>query len=307
MNISLMAIDVFSGVAEKLRGWFTAILALIPKTIYALCTFIFSIMDILQVLIRKVAGLDVVYYTSTDWGTTDPQSGDLAYTFIQNIFLGQTPILTNVFWAMIILGIILLFLTTLIAILRSEYTATDSKSASKGKIIGQAFKAIFSFAVVPVVAFFGIFLANAILQAIDTITSGTETETPLSTETGESLFNSNPISKDNENQTYINYCFYFNNLIPTSSTPISGQIFSASAYKANRIRYSTLFQNNINNANVGAGVFNLVASDLDKASALLDDCFANAYTLKTSQTLTIEPFKDDYLYNLGSGDSFFLN
>jgi hypothetical protein len=301
MSITFIA----AGFAETLRswltGWFGAILALIPKTIYALCTFIFSIMDILQVLIRKVAGLDQVFYTGQDWQTAGGQSGDIAYNFVEHIFLGKTPIISNVFWAMIILGVILLFLTTLIAILRSEYAATDAKSASKGRIVGQAFKAIFSFAVVPIVAFFGMYLANIILQAIDSVTTSSEISTPT-VGTGESLFVQDPSSK-----SYTNYCFYFDNIVPTTTTPISGQIFAASSYKANRIRYYSLFRNNLSNENVGAGVFNLLAANPEDAAELLDDCFSNTYILTNSKTLTTEPFKNDYLYPMGNSASFFSN
>ncbi|MDD4110445.1 MAG: hypothetical protein PHS54_02705, partial [Clostridia bacterium] len=295
MNISLLA-----GIAESLKSWFGALLSIIPKTIYALCTLIFSIMDILQVLIRKVAGLDQVYYTSSNWANTGAQSGDIVTQFIQNIFLGQTPILTNVFWAMIILGVILLFITTLVAILKSEYTATDAKSASKGRIIGQAFRAIFSFAVVPIVAFFGMFLANTILQALDSATTGNSTAPLISQSNVESLF-------EEKNSTYINYNFLSLYSLPTTSTPISGMIFKASTYKANRIRYYTLFQQNINNEDVGAGVFNQLSSNLEVASGFLDDCFANCYTLKSEVTLTVKPFTSDYLYQLGSGASYFSN
>ena len=69
-----------------------------------------------------------------------------------------------------------------------------------------------------------------------------------------------------------------------------------------------MFQNYLSNPGVGAGVFNLVASDLEEASALLDDCFANAYTLKNTQTLAIpDSFATDYLYPLGSGSSSFFS
>ena len=120
MNIILLA-GIADAIKNFITGFFGALLSIIPKTIYALCTLIFSIMDVLQILIRKVAGLDQIYYTSVDWTTTGGQSNDIVFNFIQNIFLGQTPILTNVFWAMMILGVVMLFITTLIAVLKYEY------------------------------------------------------------------------------------------------------------------------------------------------------------------------------------------
>lgn len=303
MNIILLA-GIADAIKNFITGFFGALLSIIPKTIYALCTLIFSIMDVLQILIRKVAGLDQIYYTSVDWTTTGGQSNDIVFNFIQNIFLGQTPILTNVFWAMMILGVVMLFITTLIAVLKSEYTM-DVKASSKGKIIGQAFKAIFSFAVVPIVAFFGMYLANIILQAVDSATTSEVSSSSISQSNIQGLFKQG--TSANGTKTYIYYNFLYTYNVPTTSPPISGMVFRASAYKANRIRYYPLFQNNLNNENVGAGVFNLLSSNLDTASGFLDDCFANSYVLKSPATLTTDPFKGDYLYPLGSSASYLSN
>lgn len=303
-----MSITLLAGIADSIRnfisGFFGALLSIIPKTIYALCTLIFSIMDVLQILVRKVAGLDQIYYTSVDWTNSAGQSNDIVLNFIQNIFLGQTPILTNVFWALIILGVIMLFITTLIAILRSEYTM-DTKSSSKGRIIGQAFKAIFSFAVVPIVAFFGMYLANIILQAVDSATTSGVSSSSISQSNIQGLFKQGTSANGTKTYIYYNLLYTFN--VPTTATPISGMVFRASAYKANRIRYYSLFQENINNEDVGAGVFNLLSSNLDTASGFLDDCFANSYVLKTPVTLTVDPFTGDYLYPLGSSASYLTN
>ncbi len=315
-----------AGFAETIKGWFVGwsgqILSLFPKAIYALCTLVFSILDILQVLIRKVAGLDIVYYTTNNVSgeiltQSDPAKGDIVYKFIEDIFLGQTPILSNVFWAMIILGSIMLFLTTFIAVLRTEYGTIDSKSSSKAKVIGQAFKAIASFAVVPIVVFFGIYLSNTILQALDSATSGMGTESAGPQSMEQLFIKQNPKTKEingslevNQNlpESYVHYNFY-GYLLPTSSTPISGQLFTAAAYRANRIRYYPLFQENLSNENVGAGVFNLLSSDYEKSAALLDDCFSGSYVLKTPQTLDTTPFESDYLYNIFDSESgsFFSN
>ncbi len=178
-----MNLIFIAGFAETIKswfaGWFGAIFSIIPKTLYFLCTLIFQIMDILQVLIRKVAGLDVYYVDNTVVGSgadLTMQKGDIAQKFISEIFTGKNAVLSNVFWALIILGLIMLIITTFVAVLRSEYQGiTDGKAASKGKIIGKAFKAIAAFVIVPIVCYFGIFLANVILQALDTITTGSNT------------------------------------------------------------------------------------------------------------------------------------
>ena len=314
-----MGLNFVAGIAESLRdwfsGWFGAVLSIIPKTFYFLCTLAFQVLDILQLLVRKVAGLDVVYYAEDSEG----DKGDIAFEFIKTIFTDENSILSTIFWALIILGVILLIITTFIAVLRSEYAATDSKSASKGKIIGKAFKAIASFAIVPIVCFFGVFLANVVLQALDTITSGSTTsqlnytyqipgEGEGTTISVSSFFDEK--RTNNDQITYISYNFWGgnNNLeIATSSTPISGLIFKAAAYKANRIRYYDIFKQNLSNKGVGANVFDKFGTDYDQAASLLDDCFANNYQLKTSVKLTSEPFEKDYMVPFGNSNTFISN
>lgn len=322
-----MDIVFIAGIAEKIRTWFQgffgAVLAIIPKTFYFLCTLVFQVLDLLQLLVRKLAGLDVVYYSSeifsgTGGGSSEPQSGDIVLEFIQTIFTNSNSILSNIFWALIVLALIMLIITTFVAVLRSEYSATDSKSASKGRIIGRAFKAIASFAIVPIVCFFGIFMANVILQALDTITTGSSSsqlsytyETPGegggNTTSIASLFD--PKTTSTGQDTYISYNFWGNDKgtnVPTTSTPISGLIFKAAAYKANRIRYHDLFRSNLSNPNVSAGVFNNFGTDYEQAADLLDECFANAYELRTEASLTSSPFEDDYMFPFG-GDNFIGN
>ena len=322
-----MDIIFIAGIAEKIRTWFQgffgAVLAIIPKTFYFLCTLVFQVLDLLQLLVRKLAGLDVVYYSSeifsgTGGGSSEPQSGDIVLEFIQTIFTNSNSILSNIFWALIVLALIMLIITTFVAVLRSEYSATDSKSASKGRIIGRAFKAIASFAIVPIVCFFGVFMANVILQALDTITTGSSSsqlsytyETPGegggNTTSISSLFD--PKKTSSGVNTYISYNFWGDeggNNVPTTSTPISGLIFKAAAYKANRIRYHDLFRANLSNPNVSAGVFNNFGTDYEQAADLLDECFANAYELRTEASLTSSPFEDDYMFPFG-GDNFIGN
>lgn len=324
-----MNVVFIAGVGEKIREWFSgwwgAFISIIPKLLYFLCTLIFQLLDILQLLVRKVAGLDVVYYSSdTILGGAEAtkESGDLVLRFIRTIFTGDNAILSNIFWALIILALILLIITTFVAVLRSEYAATDAKSASKGKIIGKAFKAIASFAIVPIVCFFGIYLSNIILQALDTITSGSSSSEvggatyTVTDESGNTttynisnLFQQYTTATDQK--TYIAYNFWGSNEkvnVATTSTPISGLIFKASAYKANRIRNSTIFQNHLSETNVSAGVFNNFGQQYSRAANLLDECYANSYSLKTAASLgSNDDFNKSFLYPFGDRSSFIGN
>ena len=315
MNLIFVA-----GLAEKIKewfaGWFGAIFSIIPKTLYFLCTLIFQVLDILQVLVRKVAGLDVYYVSNTVGGTSDSakQTGDIAQRFITEIFTGQNSVLSNVFWALIILGLIMLIITTFVAVLRSEYQGiTDGKAASKGRIIGRAFKAIAAFAIVPVVCYFGIFLANVILKALDTITTGTQnTNFTYSDSTGKTQSVANKFMQGKTEtgvNTYIGYSFGgFSNTssaagrIPTTSTPISGLIFKACGYQANRIRNFSSFRSAMSsNPSVGAGVFNQFGTDYDTSANLLDDCFANCYRLNEKVKVPTGPFHKSHMWPLSTG------
>ncbi len=315
MNLIFVA-----GLAEKIKewfaGWFGAIFSIIPKTLYFLCTLIFQVLDILQVLVRKVAGLDVYYVSNTVGGTSDSakQTGDIAQRFITEIFTGQNSVLSNVFWALIILGLIMLIITTFVAVLRSEYQGiTDGKAASKGRIIGRAFKAIAAFAIVPVVCYFGIFLANVILKALDTITTGTQnTNFTYSDSTGKAQSVANKFMQQKTEtgvNTYIGYSFGgFANTssaagrIPTTSTPISGLIFKACGYQANRIRNFSSFRSAMSsNPSVGAGVFNQFGTDYDTSANLLDDCFANCYRLNEKVSVPTSPFHKSHMWPLSTG------
>lgn len=324
-----MNVVFIAGVGEKIREWFSgwwgAFISIIPKLLYFLCTLIFQILDILQLLVRKVAGLDVVYYSSDTilgGAKATKESGDLVLRFIRTIFTGDNAILSNIFWALIILALILLIITTFVAVLRSEYAATDAKSASKGKIIGKALKAIASFAIVPIVCFFGIYLSNIILQALDTITSGTSsseiggaTYTVTDEEGKTTTYNISNLfqqfTTETDQKTYIAYNFWGKSdqvHVATTSTPISGLVFKASAYKANRIRNSTTFQNHLTETNVSAGVFNNFGQQYSRAANLLDECYANSYTLKTAASLgSNDDFNKSFLYPFGDRSSFIGN
>ena len=110
-----------------LQGLFS----IFPKLLYLLSNAFLTIIDLFQMVFRKLAGLDVYFVDGT------AQEGDIVYHFLRGTLLGDFPILTNVFWSLIILGIILLIVSTIIQIIRSEY-ASD-KVRAKIKNFGSKF------------------------------------------------------------------------------------------------------------------------------------------------------------------------
>ena len=99
-----------------MESLFGGVLNIIPQLFYLLSMALLSIIDVFQLLFRKLAGLDTYYVDGT------AQTGDIVSDFLTGILFGGYPILSSVFVGLIILGAILLFLSTIVAIIRNEYT-----------------------------------------------------------------------------------------------------------------------------------------------------------------------------------------
>lgn len=293
MNLTYIAGSVGDAIKNWFQGWFGALLSFIPKTFYQLLTPVYAVIDAIQWIMRKIAGLDAIYKFN---GQSNVQ-GDIVMQFINMIFTGSSPVLSNIFWSMIILGVLMLILTTMIAVVRSEYTATDAKSASKGKIIGNSLKALASFAIVPIVCFFGMFLCNVILQALDKVSTGSTSVTQSTINT--TYFKSERTTSGDE--TYNNYTF-FGFTVPTTTTPISGLVFKAAAYSANRARINDSFYNKmLNNDKISANGAFTQNKGTDSNSAyqncwLMDEAFANCFQLKSRAYIDRAPFKTEHMF-----------
>lgn len=226
-----------------MESLFAGALNIIPQLFYLLSMALLSIIDVFQLLFRKLAGLDTYYVDGT------AQTGDIVGDFLTGILFGGYPILSSVFLGLIILGVILLFLSTIVAIIRNEYT-TDKAENSKGKIIGKAFKSVIYFAIIPVVCIFGVYLANVVLVAVDSATTYNTNyhhsldtsklqQVPVANQNMSNLNNASSADK-----TYITYTLFgltdSKTGLPygTTTTTFSGTIFKASAYWANRVRNS---------------------------------------------------------------------
>ena len=133
---------------DWVADFFAELFNLIPKVIYFLYSSFISLIDLLQLLFRKLAGLDVYYVDG------HPVTGDIVTNFIQGIlgigsrygsssdFVDRTDYsaLSTVFWSFVIFGLVVCFVSTLIAIFKSHYTYNE-KSA-KGPM---PFKKILSY------------------------------------------------------------------------------------------------------------------------------------------------------------------
>ena len=162
---------LIDGITNAISKWFSETLGNIVSGIlyyfYSVAIGpLLLIIDIINALFRKFAGLGT-YYDQAAHGVL---SGDFVYSLI------TSRAVTNVFWAMIILAVILLIITTFIAVIKSEFTPIMDKSNNnnKRKIIGIAVKSLINFAVVPICAVIGVLIGNALLRTIDGATGGGE-------------------------------------------------------------------------------------------------------------------------------------
>ena len=107
----------FMAVLEKIASWVGALFSIIPKTLYLLITFAMQIVDIIQLLFQKLAGLDVYYVTEN--GTATKESGDFLIYFLRKV-LFEKGTLNTVFWSIVILGLFLLVFATIVAVIRTN-------------------------------------------------------------------------------------------------------------------------------------------------------------------------------------------
>ncbi len=291
--------------------WFWEIISLIPKLIYFLCVTLMSLLDTLQLVMRKLAGLDT-YYVGED---ATAQTGDIALSFLRNIFVSDSayPAIKNAFWALVIFAVILLIVTTIIATIRQEYmpdadSAKEKPSNNKLIIISKSIKSLFLFLIVPVSCIFGLFLSDILLMALDSATTGGET--------GGTLFKTEYMDSGGEMQnvknllvqgeagngqmSYVYYDIFYFYSPATTTTSFSGLMFKTAAYNANRFRQNNTYwviKEDLSTENLS--FFQLsqrdrisnfqifdTGADAQACAQLVDEAFANNIHLKpTIETL----------------------
>ncbi len=283
---------------DWIADFFSELFNLIPKVIYLLYSSFISIIDLIQALFRKLAGLDIYYVDGK------PINGDIVTNFITGI-LGINDdnltysVLSTVFWSFVIFGLIICFLATLVAIVKSHYSYNEKSAKGPLPIVATAGKAVLNMIAVPVIIVLGLYLSEAILTALDDMTSVgssdiisiygedkvsdwlqgtdlTKTSRAPSTETDE---NGRPVTTE---KTYIYYDMfgYSGNVkygeiaidaaewilgtdligsVAARSQPFSGSIFKIAGYNANRVRTQEYKIDQKFTGNNSAGNFDLFA------------------------------------------------
>ena len=133
---------------------------------YGLQIGMFYVIDTVQMVVRKIVGLPAYSINGerTYGYTIDgvERNDDLVMAFL------ESDTVQSVFISVLVAAIFLLFIATVVAILKSE---TDAKSNAKGPIFANALKSIVYFFMVPVVCYLGIIVSNLVLKTLDGATS----------------------------------------------------------------------------------------------------------------------------------------
>ena len=270
----LLAKGWFQKVTDFVLGFF----AFIPQIIYFLYSSIALLLDLLQYLVRKLAGLDGYYVNGV------AQEGDIVTDFLKGIVgIDKSPAyssIATVFWSLVIFGVILLVLSTIVSIIKAHYNYDANKSHPM-TILRGALKSVATMAIVPIVAIFGVYLTQILLRSLDEITSPT-TSSALA-----GIYEANAVNKfaSDDDGTYTSYD-YFSAGGYTKTSTFSGMLFKVSAYGCNRVR-TGYFTATINENEKGTwdnmGVFYASSGSANQhevIAAQIDYAFANNLKLK---------------------------
>ncbi len=277
------------------------------QILYALAGLCYSILDLLQLMFRYMCGLEVY-----ELGEAGLVSGDIFYQIFSKTFLtgglnggmwgtdGQYSIFAIAFWSLVILAAILLFVSTIAAIIKNEYSPDKEKKNSKAGIIKNFFKAVASFFLVPIACYFGLRLGNAVLFALDSAVTSSMSYTLTNDDVGDfsTYFKSESVRSINEDGTdtrvksYSNFIM-FGKRAPMKYPSISGLVNRTCLYGSSRIRNSNFYETDIAGGKNGSLGF-LDSLDRDKAADVVDIGFMLNARLQ-----------HDYNFTMGTNGDFY--
>ncbi len=267
---------------QKIMEFVTGFFAFIPMTIYFINASCASLLDFFQYIIRKLAGLDVYYVDGK------PVEGDILVSFVRGI-LGidggaQYSTLSTVFWSLIIFSVVLLILTTIIAIIKAHYNY-DAKKSQPMAIITNSIKALMTMVVVPIVTFFSLYLSQTVLKYADMLTSAGSGST-ISGVFGNEINEFENFGQEGGATIYSSYdIFGFGS--PTTSATFSGTIFKVAGYDCNRVRSGSYTPHSSSHiAWSDFGIFIDPGENREAVANRIDTAFANNLTMKKRQTAT---------------------
>ena len=155
----MFSAHMLNGLFDPIINWFSAAFYYLSVGVYYLIVCgVGKLVDIIQLLFRKFAGLDGM-------SLAGGEEGDIVMQFINSSIVQQ------VFLSMVILAIVLIFITSFVAVIKTEFDKEGKNS--KRKVIKNAFRGIANFLIVPIVCIFGLIVGNALLRTIDAALTAT--------------------------------------------------------------------------------------------------------------------------------------
>lgn len=300
----------------------------IPQIIYFIFGCCLQVIDFAQLLFRKIIGLDTYVYDGSvavnplDFG--DGSSGDLVLQIFQKIFLNEGfSILKTAFISMVILGAILLVITTIVAIIRVEYNPNKKpdgkKDYGKGGIIWNMIKAIGAFLAVPIVCYFGIVIGNIALYGIDQASSTTNVTletlgSELTNNLKPSVTTTSTGSDGTTSSRTVSYDYYivFGQKASSKFTPMSSIAMRTCLMQANKVRRDSDFYTVVSgggdteDATMSFGIFNKYnqSDQIEKTATAIDTVFMLNARLKTPQTINSD-YKASGVFNTSGTIEYF--
>ena len=331
-----MQTSMLLGIFDWIGEFFKSLFNLIPKIMYLLYASIACVIDVLQLFFRKLAGLDVYYVDG------EAITGDLVTNFITGILginaEGLTySALSTVFWSMLIFGIIICFVSTFIAIIKSHYTYDDKAAKGPMQYVYTGVKAVINMVAAPIIIVLALFVSEALLSALDTITStNSGTIAALYGDAVEELHAIDTVKSATgkaKEKTYISYdLFGFQGhilygktsesdwsgwaiatkdakemaLIGSKNETFSGSLFKVAAYNANRARLGQITLNSTFTGTAGSDDCKLFrnAKSQDNLAEMIDTAFACNLKLKKGYTFDYGAFSGEQIVSMNYFTNF---
>ncbi len=315
---------------DWIGDFFKAMFDMIPKIMYLLYSSAACILDALQLFFRKLAGLDVVWMEDPVTGDLVMSSGDIVTQFITGILGINTngfeySALSTVFWSMFVFGIIICFAATFVAVIKSHYTYDEKAAKGPMQYVYTAGKAIINIVAVPAIIVLGLYVSQALLTALDSITSTSSsaivelygqdavTDNLQPSATSRSLANDSANPNEKSYIYYDVFGFASSVVYDTKEVPVwgidiydtvkiastqmsfSGVLFKTAAYNASRARNRNWYSSNSGNIPGydwkvdGDGKFTLFknAKGDNNLADMIDTAFACNLHMKSGVTITL--------------------
>lgn len=168
MHFASMSLGIFDFLINWLTdflkwlvGWaLDLFFEIFGNLIYDLASSILYIVDLIQLMFRKLCGMDTIWI------------GDAASEFVDPVMTVLTSdVVMQTLLTLSIVAVAMVIIASIIQVIRTEFSTEGSKN-TKGQIFGKAIKSLIYFALVPVCCIGGIMISNVLLRTIDNATKG---------------------------------------------------------------------------------------------------------------------------------------